>query len=64
LQRPDNHLNRYRDKNSQSCCDAGDTVETKFKVEPGDGPYPEGQWIAVPAEKIVTDHAPDGQAYL
>ena len=44
LQRPDNHMNRYRDKNSQSCCDAGDTVETKFKVAPGDGPYPEDQW--------------------
>jgi hypothetical protein len=44
LQRPDNHLNRYRDKNSQSCCDAGDTVETKFKVAPGDGLYPENQW--------------------
>jgi hypothetical protein len=63
LQRPDNHLNRYRDKNSQSCCDAGDTVETKFKVEPGDGPHPEdrwyawlnGEWIAVPPEKNVTD---------
>jgi hypothetical protein len=72
LQRPDNHLNRYRDKNSQSCCDAGDTVETKFKVAPGDGPYPEDQWYAclndewtaVPPEKIVTDHAPDGRAYL
>jgi len=72
LQRPDNHKNPHRDKNSQSCCDAGDTVKTKFKVEPGDERYPEDRWYAwikdawvpVPPDKIVTDYAPDGQAYL
>jgi hypothetical protein len=37
LQRPDNHKHPYRDKHSQSCCDAGDTVKTKFKVEPAQG---------------------------
>ena len=72
LQRPDNYKNPHRDKNSQSCCDAGDTVKTKFKVEPGDEQYPEDRWYAwikdawvpVPPDKIVPDYAPDGQAYL
>jgi hypothetical protein len=48
------------------------TVKTKFKVEPGDERYPEDrwyawlkdQWVQVPPEKIVSDFAPDGQAYL
>ena len=31
LMRPDNHKFLYRDKHSLSCCDAGDTVKTKFK---------------------------------
>ena len=31
LQRPDNDKHPNRDKNSQSC-DAGDTVQTTFKV--------------------------------
>jgi hypothetical protein len=74
LQRPDNskHPYRYRDPKSLSCCDAGDTVKTKFKVETGDGPYPEdrwyawlnGEWVLVPPDKIVPDHAPDGTPYL
>src|SRR5262245_366132 len=72
LQRPDNYKNLWRDKHSQSCCDAGDTVKTKFKVEPGGGTHPEDRWYAwikdewkpVPSDKIVADHAPDGQAYL
>jgi hypothetical protein len=71
LQRPDNH-NRYRDPHAQSCCDAADTVQTRFKVEPGDGPHPEDRWYAwlnekwvtIPSDKIVPDFAPDGQAYL
>jgi hypothetical protein len=54
------------------CCDAGDTVKTKFKVEPGHGAYPEdrwyalinGQWKPVPPDKIVPGYAPDGQAIL
>ena len=32
LQRPDNDKHPNRDKNSQSCCDAGDAVQTTFKV--------------------------------
>jgi hypothetical protein len=71
LMRPDNHKFLYRDKHSLSCCDAGDTVKTKFKVE-GDGKHPEDRWYAwlnddwviVPPDKIVQDYAPDGQPYL
>jgi len=55
-----------------SCCDAGDTVKTKFKVEQDDGPHPEdrwyawinGEWVVVPPDKIVPDYAPDGTPYL
>lgn len=74
LQRPDNwkHPARSLDPKSLSCCDAGDTVDTKFKVEPGDGPHPQdrwyvwvdNQWVMVPPDKIVPDHAPDGTPYL
>ena len=72
LQRPDNYKNPWRDRHSQSCCDAGDTVKTKFKVEPADGLHLEDRWYAlikeqwklVPPDKIVPDYAPDGQAYL
>jgi hypothetical protein len=71
LMRPDNHKFLYREKHSLSCCDAGDTVKTKFKVE-GDGKHPEDRWYAwlddnwvmVPPDKIVPDYAPDGQPYL
>ena len=74
LQRPDNHKNPHRaiDPKSLFCCGVADTVKTKFKVEAGDERYPEDrwyawlkdQWVPVPPEKIVSDHAPDGQAYL
>ena len=72
LQRPDNDRHPGRDKYARSCCDAGDTVKTKFKVEPGDGKHPEDRWyawlnerwVAIPPEKIVPGHAPNGQAYL
>jgi hypothetical protein len=73
LQRPDNSKHPYRDKNSQSCCDAGDTVKTRFKVEPAQGSaHPEDRWYAwikdewkpVPPDRIIPDYAPDGQAYL
>jgi hypothetical protein len=74
LQRPDNWKNpsRWPNPNSLSCCDAGDTVQTKFKVEQGDGPHPEdrwyawinGEWVPVPPDKIVPDYAPDGTPYL
>ena len=72
LQRPDNDRHPERDKHARSCCDAGDTVKTKFKVEPSDGKHPDDRWyawlnetwVAIPPEKIVSGHAPDGQAYL
>ena len=74
LQRPDNYKYPHRNKDSQSCCDAGDTVQTKFRVEPyrKDGHHPQdlwyawinGEWVLVPPDKIVPDYAPDGQAYL
>lgn len=74
LRRPDNHLNPSRklDAKSQSCCGIADTVQTKFKVEPGDAVHPDDVWYAwlddgwvrVPPEKIVPDFAPDGQPYL
>ncbi len=74
LQRPDNDQHPYRrsDPKSLSCCGAGDTVQTKFKVENSSGRYPEDTWYAwlkdswvrIPPEKIVQDHAPDGQPYL
>ena len=72
LQRPDNHKHPERDQTVRSCCDAGDTVRTKFKVDPGGGPHPEDRWyawlndkwVAIPPDVIVPDYAPDGQAYL
>jgi hypothetical protein len=74
LQRPDNHLEPYRksDPKSLFCCGIADTVKTKFKVEAGTERHPEDRWFAwlkeewvlIPSEKIVPDHAPDGQAYL
>jgi hypothetical protein len=72
LQRPDNDKHPNRDRNSQSCCDAADTVQTTFKVEFGEGKHPEdrwyafinGEWVLVPPEKVVSDYAPDGQAFL
>jgi hypothetical protein len=74
LQRPDNDQHPYRnsDPKSLSCCGAADTVQTKFKVENSGGQYPEDTWYAwlkdswvkIPPEKIVQDHAPDGQPYL
>jgi|EndMetStandDraft_8_1072994.scaffolds.fasta_scaffold598687_2 hypothetical protein len=73
LERPDNdkHPERF-DKADRFCCDAGDTVKTKFMVEPGGRPYPEDRWYAwlderwvrIPSDKIVPGYAPDGQAYL
>ena len=62
---------RRPDMEAQSCCDAGDTVKTKFKVE-GTGRHPDDQWYAwlnekwvrIPPDRIVSDYAPDGQAYL
>jgi len=72
LQRPDNHAHPYRDLKSRFCCGVADTVRTKFRVEAGDEKYPEDrwyawikeEWIPIPPEKIVRDHAPDGQPYL
>jgi hypothetical protein len=72
LRRPDNDQNLNRDYRSLFCCGVADTVKTKFKVELGTDKYPEDRWYAwiqdtwipIPAEKIVKDYAPDGQAYL
>ena len=72
LERPDNDKHPERiTKDARSCCDAGDTVKTKFKVD-GTGQHPDDQWFAwldgkwtlIPPDKIVSEHAPDGQAYL
>jgi hypothetical protein len=68
LKRPDNYKHPHRDEKSQFCCGVADTVRTKFKVEAGNERYPEDrwyawlndQWIPIPPEKIVQDHAPDG----
>jgi hypothetical protein len=74
LQRPDNdrHPERKLDPKSLSCCGAADVVKTKFKVENNGSQYPEDTWFAwlneswtrIPNEKIVKDHAPNGQPYL
>jgi len=74
LQRPDNHLHTYRQSDPKSlfCCGAADVVKTKFKVENAGDRYPEdvwyawlnGEWTRIPPEKIVQDHAPDGEAHL
>jgi len=57
LQRPDNNQHPYRQSDPKSlfCCGIADTVKTKFKVD---------EWVPIPSEKIVEDHAPDGQPYL
>jgi hypothetical protein len=72
LLRPDNDQSPSRRDRSLYCCGVADTVKTKFKVEPGDEQYPEDrwyawikdEWIPIPPEKVVSDFAPDGQAYL
>jgi hypothetical protein len=72
LPRPDNDRHPERDEYSRTCCDAGDTVKTKFKVEPSDTRHPEDlwyawlneKWVPIPPDKIVASYAPDGQAYL
>jgi len=72
LQRPDNDKHPERDKYARSCCDGGDTVKTKFRIEDGDGRHPDDRcyawlnekWVAIPSDKIVPSYAPDGQAYL
>ena len=75
LQRPDNHLHPYRqfDQKSLFCCGAADVVKTRFKVG---GKYRRpthrGRLVrlvgqnkkTIPPEKIVQDHAPDGDAHL
>ena len=61
-----------RRRRSDSCCGAGDVVDTKFKVEPGDEKHPQdtwyamlkSKWVRIPPTKIIPDFAPDGKAYL
>jgi hypothetical protein len=74
LERPDNGKppERQLDPKSLSCCGAGDTVKTKFKVENTGGQYPEDvwyawlndSWVRIPPEKIVKDFSPTGEPYL
>ena len=74
LQRPDNDLNPQRrlDPKSLFCCGEADIVRTKFKVENTGGRYPEDRWYAwldetwtlIPPEKILKEHAPNGEAFL
>ena len=74
LQRPDNDRNPQRqlDPKSLFCCGEADIVKTKFKVENTGGRYPEDQWYAwldetwtlIPPEKILKEHAPNGEAFL
>jgi len=72
LQRPDNHKRPYQDKHTKSCCGPGDVVKTKFRVVRADSSYPQDawfawlrqEWVRIPDDKIVPDHAPDGNAYL
>jgi hypothetical protein len=74
LMRPDNdrHPERLADRKSLFCCGEADIVKTKFKVENTSGPHPEDQWYAwlneswmlIPPEKILAEHAPNGEAFL
>jgi hypothetical protein len=72
LRRPDSGRYQFETHGVILCCDESETVDTKFKVEPGDGPYPEdrwyawldGKWVRVPPERIAPDYAPDGRAYV
>jgi hypothetical protein len=74
LLRPDNyrHPERQLDRKSLFCCGEADIVKTKFKVENTSGPHPKDQWYAwlneswtlIPPEKILEQHAPNGEAFL
>jgi hypothetical protein len=72
LQRPDNHNFPDRDLDSMTCCGPGDVVKTKFRVELATSAYPrdvwyallDDVWVRIPEDRIVPDHAPDGQAHL
>jgi hypothetical protein len=73
LQRPDNHKRPYEDEHTKSCCGRGNVVKTQFRVEQAAGTsHPQDiwyawlkeTWVRIPDDKIVPDHAPDGQPYL
>ena len=72
LTRPDNDRHPDRDDSMRSCCGAGDTVQTHFRVESGAGRHLEDRWyawlndkwVAIPPEVVVPEYAPDGRAYL
>ena len=72
LQRPDNHKFPDRDLDSMTCCGPGDVVKTKFRVDLATSGYPrdvwyallDNVWVRIPDDRIVSDHAPDGQAHL
>jgi quercetin dioxygenase-like cupin family protein len=43
----------------------GVTIGTSAPITPDHATAPERmEWVLIPPEKIVPDHAPDGQAYL
>ena len=56
LKRPDAHALPYFE-GQPSCCGAGDVVDTKFKVEHGDGKHPDVTWYALLKGKWVPDSA-------
>ena len=72
LQRPDNHKFPDRDADSLTCCGPGDVVKTRFRVDLASSAYPrdvwyallDNVWVRIPEDRIVPDHAPDGQAHL
>jgi hypothetical protein len=78
LERPDNAANPSRDPHSRLCCTNKDAVKVDYElVLPSGGKYPEPDWyvwidldgtglkrVHVPPEKIVTEYAPSGQAYV
>ena len=72
LQRPDNHKFPDRDADSMTCCGPGDVVKTRFRVDLASSAYPrdvwyallDNVWVRIPEDRIVPDHAPDGQAHL
>ena len=61
-----------RDADSMTCCGPGDVVKTRFRVDLASSAYPrdvwyallDNVWVRIPEDRIVPDHAPDGQAHL
>jgi hypothetical protein len=55
-----------------TCRDTGDVVKTRFRVKLAIGTHPrdvwyallDNNWVRTPEDRIVPDHAPDGQSHL